>query len=76
MRIATVMSTIMLLPLLLNGCAVVAKVNARKDLEASRDSYQNCLRQNPKNTSACESARQAFEVDLQIYRALDAGTKR
>jgi len=58
---------------LLGGCGVVAKVNARDDMTASKTAYKSCLLQNPSNVSACEGYRLAFEADLKAYRAASAG---
>ncbi len=49
------------------GCGVVAKVNARNDMEQSKAVYKNCLAQNPQNVSACEGYRLSYEADLKAF---------
>lgn len=58
---------------ILAGCSVVAKVDARNDMEKSKTAYKDCLARNPETISACEGARLAYEADLKAYRATSAG---
>jgi hypothetical protein len=62
-----------LLVAVVSGCA--AKINARADREASKTVYEECLAQHLQDVSACEGARQAYEADLAIYRAISAGAR-
>jgi hypothetical protein len=52
---------------LLSGCGIAAKVNARQDMEASKAAYKACLA--TRAPEACEGQRQAYEADLSAYRA-------
>lgn len=71
------MKTIMIaLAVMLNGCGVVAKVNARQDMEASKVSYKACLLQHPQDyIGSCEAARISYEVDAGAYRSMSAGIR-
>lgn len=62
-----------LLVAVVSSCA--AKINARDDREASKTVYEECLAQHLQDVSACEGARQAYEADLAIYRAISAGAR-
>jgi hypothetical protein len=62
-----------LLPVLLTGCGVAAKVNARNDLEQSKAAYKECLAQHPQDVRACEGLRMSYETDLQTYKAMSSG---
>jgi hypothetical protein len=50
----------------LAGCGVAAKVRARNDMEVSKAAYKECLR---REKAECEGLRQAYDADLQAYRA-------
>lgn len=60
---------------LLSGCGIAAKVNARNDMQASRTAYKTCLAQHPQDIAACEGPRQAYEADLSAYQATSAATR-
>jgi hypothetical protein len=53
--------------LLLSGCGIAAKVNARHDMEASKAAYKACLATS--GPEACEGQHLAYEADLSAYRA-------
>jgi N-acetyl-beta-hexosaminidase len=55
------------------GCGIAAKVNARNDMEQSRDAYKACLAQNANNIHACDAAAAAYNADLRAYEATSAG---
>lgn len=67
------MRTVMLLlpALLLTGCAVAAKIDARQEYQASAANYKACLASSP--PASCESLRLAMEVDERKYNNLSAG---
>ena len=50
------------LAVLLSGCGVAAKVNARHDMEASKVAYKECLAQHVEDAAACDGLRQAYEA--------------
>ena len=58
------------LAVLLSGCGVAAKVNARHDMEASKVAYKACLAERGQDAAACDGLRQAYEADLLAYRAI------
>jgi len=53
--------------LLLSGCGIAARVNARHDMEASKAAYKACLATS--GPELCEAQRLAYEADLSAYRA-------
>ena len=55
----------------LAGCGVVAKVNARSEMEESKALYKACLAQS--GPSACEAQRLSYAADMSAYRATTAG---
>ena len=57
------------------GCGVAAKVNARNDMEQSKTAYKQCLVQNSTEPRVCDGLKQAYEADLQAYRATSAGIR-
>lgn len=59
----------------LSGCAIAAKVDARRDLQQSKIAYEGCLRQQSQDVSPCEGLRLAYDTDLKTYRALAAGAQ-
>ncbi len=63
------------LAVLLSGCGIAAKVNARHDMEASKVAYKACLAQHGLDATPCEGPRQAYEADLAAYRATSAGVR-
>ena len=60
---------------LLSGCGVSAKVNARHDMEGSKVGYKSCLAQYGQDVTACDGPRQAYETDLSAYQATAAATR-
>ena len=56
-----------------SGCGVVAKVNARHDMEQSKAAYKACLQAHPSDVSACEGCRLSYDADMKAYRATSAG---
>jgi hypothetical protein len=63
------------LAVLLSGCGIAAKVNARQDMEASKVAFKACLAQHPQDATPCEGPRHAYEADLAAYRATSAGVR-
>jgi len=60
---------------LLSGCGIAAKVNARHDMEASKVAYRACLAQHGQDAAVCDGLRQAYEADLSAYRATSAALR-
>ena len=60
---------------LLSGCGIAAKVNARNDMQVSKTAYKTCLAQHLQDAVACDGPRQAYEADLSAYQATSAGTR-
>jgi hypothetical protein len=52
---------------LLSGCGLVAGINRMNAVGRSEAAYKACLAANPPN--ACESARLAYQADVQAYAA-------
>jgi hypothetical protein len=52
---------------LICGCSF-AKVGPQREMERSKAKYKACLGEHPRDTSACEGAREAFEADLQVWQ--------
>lgn len=61
----------LLMALVVAGCAVAAKIDARQEYQASAANYKACLASNP--PQSCESLRLAMEVDERKYNNLSAG---
>lgn len=59
--------------LVCQGCGVVAKVQARDDMMQAKSAYTGCLQENSGQPAKCAGLREAFEADLQAYRATSAG---
>jgi hypothetical protein len=57
------------------GCAVSAKVQARNDMMQSKSAYTDCLRQNNSEPSNCAGLKEAYEANLQAYRATSAAIR-
>ena len=57
-----------------SGCAVAAKVHTRNDMMQSKTEYTDCLRANSSEPQKCAGLKEAYEADLQAYRATSAGT--
>jgi hypothetical protein len=53
----------------LSACGLAARMDAHTDMETSKAAYKSCLAANPANSSACESARLAYEADLKAFEA-------
>lgn len=58
----------------LAGCAVVAKMDARQEYQASAANYKTCLGANPSAPQSCESLRLAMETDERKFNNLSAAT--
>ena len=65
--------TIAMISVSLTGCGIAAKVNARNDMEQSKNTYKACLAANAAHPAACEASRMAYEADMKAYRATSAG---
>jgi hypothetical protein len=63
------------LAVLLSGCGIAAKVNARHDMEASKVAYKECLAQHGQNVAACDVLHRAYEADLSVYQATAAAPR-
>lgn len=57
----------------ISGCGIVAKVDARNDMMAAKKEYTDCLRKNNAEPGACAGLKEAYQTDLQAYRATSAG---
>jgi hypothetical protein len=53
------------------GCNAVARSNARDELMQSKRAYMDCLKKN-NNVTQCTGLKEAYDVDLQTYRAVYA----
>ena len=60
---------------LATGCGLAAKVQARDDMMQAKAAYTQCLQQNSAETAKCDGYKQAYEADLQAYRATSAGIR-
>jgi uncharacterized protein YceK len=58
---------------LVGGCAVAARVDARKDYQVSTDNYKQCLAAHAAAPRECEGLRLAMEADERKYNNLSAG---
>jgi len=63
------------LAVLLSGCGIAAKVNARQDMEASKVAYKACLVQHGQDATACDGLRRAYDADLSAYQATSAALR-
>jgi hypothetical protein len=59
----------------LAGCGIAATVNARNDMEMSKNAYKACLAEHSQDVGACEAPREAYEAALAAYRATSAGIR-
>ena len=59
--------------LMLSGCGISARVDARNDYQASAVNYKACLASNPAAPQNCEGLRLAMETDERKYNNLSAG---
>jgi hypothetical protein len=64
---------VLLLPLLLAGCGLAARVDARNDYQTSAANYKTCLTANPASPQNCEGLRLAMETDERKYNNFSAG---
>lgn len=66
-----------LVPLMLAGCGVVSKVDARRDMQASKAAYKACLLAHPRpeDFQECGAAKAAYEIDADSYAAFSAGIR-
>jgi len=55
------------------GCGIAAKVQARNDMMQAKNAYTQCLQQNSAEPEKCARLKEAYEVDLQAYRATSSG---
>jgi hypothetical protein len=60
----------------ISGCAISAKVRARNELESSKTAYKSCLQQHPSDPSQCEGLKQAYEADLESFKAMSDALKK
>ena len=60
------LALVLCLTLLISGCGIAAKVNARDDMFKSKDAYKACLAANPDNPDKCEALRRAYEADVKV----------
>jgi hypothetical protein len=60
--------------LILSGCGLAAKVEARKDYQDSAEQYKACLTVNPATPQNCEGLRLAMETDERKFTNMSAGT--
>ncbi len=58
------------LALALSGCT--GMVQARNDMMQEKIAYTQCLQENSANPGQCAGLREAYEADLQAYRATTA----
>jgi hypothetical protein len=59
--------------LLLSGCGLSARIDARNEYQASSANYKACLASNPAAPQNCEGLRLAMETDERKYNNLSAG---
>jgi hypothetical protein len=58
-----------------SGCGLAAKVQARDDMMQAKAAYTDCLQQNSAEPAKCTGLKEAFDADLQAYRATSAGAR-
>ena len=58
-----------------SGCGVAAKVQARDEMMQSRQEYTDCLRAHSAEPQTCAGLKEAYQADLQAYRATSAGIR-
>jgi hypothetical protein len=71
-------STIMFLALAItiSGCSDAAEDNqARNDMMQAKNAYTKCLQENSAEPQKCAGFKEAYEVDLQAYRATSGGSE-
>ena len=57
------------------SCGVAAKVQTRDDMMQAKSAYTQCLTNNSSEPSKCAGLKEAFETDLQAYRATSSGVR-
>jgi hypothetical protein len=57
------------------GCGVAAKVHARDDMMHAKSAYTQCLTENSSDPSKCAGLKEAYDADLQAYRATSSGLR-
>jgi hypothetical protein len=72
---SSILWAVPVLAVLLSGCGIAAKVNARQDMAASKVAYKACLAQYHKDTAACDGLRRSYEADLSAYQATSAALR-
>lgn len=72
-RITILPAILATLGLVLGGCGVVAKVDARNQMQASLRDLKQCLRENQANPSPCRTLKIIYDADMSAYRATSAG---
>jgi len=66
---------LILLASVISGCGIAAKIKARDDMMQAKSAYTQCLQQNSAEPGQCAGLKEAYEADLQAYRATSAGIK-
>ncbi len=57
----------------LSACGLAVRMEVRDEMNGSKAAYKSCLAENPKNISACEALRLAYEADLKAFQATAGG---
>ena len=65
---------IVLCTLMLGGCSIAAKIDARTEYQKSVADYRACLDAHPWELKACDGKRLAMEAEERAYNNLSAGT--
>jgi hypothetical protein len=66
---------VVLCALLLGGCGIAAKIDARTEYQKSVADYRACLDAHPWELKACDGKRLAMEVGERAYNDLAAGAQ-
>lgn len=61
--------------LLLAGCGIAAKIDAREHYQQSLTAYRACIGSNGSNPKACEGQRIAMEVDERAFNNMSAAVQ-
>ena len=73
------MSLIIIAAAVFSACSAespsAVATQARNDMMEARAAYTKCLQENAADPHKCASESQAFEADLQAYRATQASVK-
>jgi hypothetical protein len=67
--------SVVVLALATCGCGIAAKVHARDDMMQAKTEYTQCLQENSVEPAKCAGYKEAYEADLQAYRATSAGVQ-